>query len=181
MRENEARAALRELGVATAPIFLGMRDGTLAGSDREHYAWLVEQIAQSIASYDIDIVLGPWAHDPHGDHVATARAITNAVASTSRSVRVLYYVVWAPIRSSVRERRMLTRHVAIEVTLDEDQVDAKKRALLCHRTQTSGLIDDDPHGFRIDDTLMHAWLRPAETLYARAARGPIRTTTGGSL
>ncbi len=165
LREREARAALRELDVSTPPIFLRMHDGTLSTLQREQKTWLVERILETISGLKIDTVLGPWPHDPHPDHVATARAIRVALRSMERPPRSLHYAVWTAVRGGEKRQRMLGEQNALEVPLDADQLDAKRRALLRHQSQTSGLIDDDPQGFRIDETLMNEWLAPVEAFY----------------
>jgi LmbE family N-acetylglucosaminyl deacetylase len=165
VREREARAALRELGISTRPIFLRVHDGTLSALERTRRAWIVQQIRDSVRRLHIDTVLGPWSHDPHSDHVATARAIRMALRSIDRPPRSVHYAVWTAIRGDEKRSRMLTGQNAFEVVLDADALDAKRRALLRHESQTSALIDDDPQGFRIDQTLMGEWLRPLEVFY----------------
>ncbi len=165
LREREALAALHELGISTTAIFLRVHDGTLSSLERERREWIVERIHDALCSLKIDTILGPWPHDPHTDHVATARAIRMARRLMERPPRSLYYTVWAPVRGSQKRMRMLAGRNALEVRLDADHVDAKRRALLCHQSQTSALIDDDPQGFRIDATLMNAWLAPVEVFY----------------
>jgi hypothetical protein len=61
-------------------------------------------------------------------------------------VRLFEYVVWGhtlppstevdPIRGGFRIR------------IDQAALEKKRRAIAAHRSQTSGLIDDDPDGFR---------------------------------
>jgi LmbE family N-acetylglucosaminyl deacetylase len=165
IRELEAQAALSELGISTSPIFLRVHDGTLSAIEPARRQWIVDEMYRAIRDLDIDTILGPWPQDPHSDHVATARSIRMAIRSTSKQPRVIHYVVWAGIRSSQKRLRELATQTAFEVGLDADQVAAKRRALLRHRTQTSTLIDDDPQGFRIDATLMNEWLRPVEVFY----------------
>jgi LmbE family N-acetylglucosaminyl deacetylase len=171
LRQLEARAALKELGISTQPIFLRVHDGTLSAIEPARRQWLVDEMSRAIRELDIDTVLGPWPHDPHSDHVATARSIRTAVRSTSKQPRVVHYVIWAGIRSSEKRLQKLAALNAFEVGLEADQVDAKRRALLRHRTQTSTLIDDDPQGFRIDETLMNEWLRPVEVFYESQTQG----------
>lgn len=165
LREREARAALRELGISTSPTFLRMPDGTLSTLERTRRAWVVERIQYLLVSLEIDTVFGPWPHDPHPDHVATARAIRIALRSMERPPRSLHYAVWTAVRGGDKRLRMLGAQNAFEVVLHAEALDAKRRALLCHQSQTSALIDDDPQGFRIDATLMNEWLLPVEVFY----------------
>jgi LmbE family N-acetylglucosaminyl deacetylase len=171
LREDEARAALRELGISTPPIFLRVHDGTLSALEPARRKWLVQQMCDTMSSSEIDTVLGPWPQDPHNDHVATAGAIRSALRLMKRSSmdrrvpRSLYYSVWTAVRGGEKRMRMLDEHNAFEIALDECAVDAKQRALLQHRSQTGPLIDDDPQGFGVDETLMKEWLRPVEVFY----------------
>ncbi|HEY1429527.1 MAG TPA: PIG-L family deacetylase, partial [Candidatus Tumulicola sp.] len=78
LRKCEAREALRELGVRTKPIFLDVPDGTLSELDPSARSHVIERLADVISSLAIDTVFGPWKHDPHPDHVATASVLENA-------------------------------------------------------------------------------------------------------
>lgn len=168
LREDEARAALIELGVSTRPIFLRVQDGALATLAPARREWVVQQIHGAICNLKIDTILGPWPHDPHSDHIATARAIRMALRLIERPPRSVHYAVWTAIRGGEKRFRMLNSQNAFEVGLDADAVNAKRRALLQHRSQTSALIDDDPQGFRIDETLIDEWLRPTEAFYGES-------------
>jgi LmbE family N-acetylglucosaminyl deacetylase len=165
LREREALEALSELGISTQPIFLRVHDGTLSALEPERRTWVVQRIHDSISSLDIDTILGPWPHDPHSDHVATARAIRVTLRSMERPPRSVYYTVWTSVRGGEKRQRLLHSHHAFGVELDADAVDAKRRALLRHRSQTSALIDDDRQGFRINEKLLDEWVRPIEVLY----------------
>jgi LmbE family N-acetylglucosaminyl deacetylase len=165
MRENEAREALCELGVRTEPIFLRVHDGTLSALDRAQRQWIIGKICAAISNLAIDTLLGPWSHDPHADHVATARAIRMALRSIERRPRSIHYIVWASIRSSEKRLGKLAVQSICELELDAEQIDAKRRALSRHKSQVSDLIDDDPEGFRIDSALLHQWLQPVERFY----------------
>jgi len=42
-------------------------------------------------------------------------------------------------------------------------LNAKLRAIACHRSQTSDLISDDPDGFRLEPAMLRRFERPWET------------------
>ncbi len=148
-RRGEALAACAALGVAEGDVlFLGFRDGELAGS----LPAAVERVAWLLREHPGHLLLAPYEHDVTPDHVATFRAVTGAVAAqpAGASWTLLEYPVWfwhhwpwvCPLadRSLLRTRtlggavvrrcRDLTARVDVAAGLD-----AKRAALARHRTQ----------------------------------------------
>jgi hypothetical protein len=58
----------------------------------------------------------------------------------------------------------------VRLAIDSTGMDAKRRAILAHRSQTSDLIGDDPTHFRIDAEMMARWVTPVERLFYEQMR-----------
>lgn len=158
LRRAEARTAVAALGLGSERLhFLDIPDGRAphGGPDMEAAAARVADLARA---YKAGTILATWEHDPHADHVA-AQVIARA-AARSVGARVVSYPVWGwalprrarlPVASVTGARLDIVRHLP-----------AKRRAIAAHESQHSGLIADDPQGFRLPKSLLSAVDRPFE-------------------
>jgi LmbE family N-acetylglucosaminyl deacetylase len=165
VRESEARAALRSLGIRTEPQFLRAPDSRLAEVGAPERQRLVAAVARRIAALRAHIVFAPWPRDPHPDHVATAAIVADALAVSGRRASVYFYAVWLPIRGNDAEQPQAVEATVRDVHLASSDVLRKRTAIGHHRSQTGALIDDDPEGFCIDAELLEQWLVPLERFY----------------
>ena len=167
LREDEARMALARLGIPVEPQFMRAPDGSLGDLEDFERGWIVDELAQRIASTRADIVFAPWLRDPHPDHVATAWLVDAALATAATRPRLLWYTVWLPVRGDTGD---IVRHdeaVSLAISLNASELERKRDAIMAHRSQTTNLIDDDPHGFRIDARMLATWLAPSERFYSQ--------------
>jgi len=96
MRENEARRAMRLLGVeSTALTFLRARDGTLAHLDAAATIELTEKIAGILREVRPDEVFLPFHHDGSSEHDAAFRLVANALAQAKTKARILAFPIWS--------------------------------------------------------------------------------------
>jgi LmbE family N-acetylglucosaminyl deacetylase len=96
MRENEARRAMRLLGVeSTALAFLKARDGTLADLDAAAAAELTEKIAGVLKKVRPDEVFLPFHHDGSSEHDAAFKLVASALAQTKTKARILAFPIWS--------------------------------------------------------------------------------------
>ena len=87
------------------------------------------------------LLLATWEGDPHVDHQSVAQL---AQKMARPDVMLAYYPIWGRFTNlTARARPIVASRAARE---------AKRRALACHRSQMTPLIDDDPEGF-----VMEAW------------------------
>jgi LmbE family N-acetylglucosaminyl deacetylase len=157
VREAEAQAALRQLGLATTRIcFLRLPD-TAAPHEGNGFTQAVKRLADVAARHGCGTVLAPWQHDPHCDHLAAHRMA--AALTQRRKLRHLSYPIWGwtlppaeRLEARVRGARMdIRRHLP-----------AKRRAIAAHASQYGGLITDDPGGFRLLTDFLSLFDRPYE-------------------
>lgn len=165
LREAEARAALRILGVREEPTFARLPDGGLAGLAPARRAATVAWLAAAIAARGPDVLAMPWRRDPHPDHVAASAIATDAARRSGVPVAIVAYEVWLRIHGAPSDLPRKGEAMLREIPLDDDETSAKRAAIRAHRTQTTALIDDDPSGFRIDDALLARWTEPLERFY----------------
>lgn len=178
VREGEARASLRRLGIRGEPQFLRAPDSGLAQlhpSEREH---LVNAVARRITALRANVVFAPWPRDPHADHVATAEIVHAALAVCERRPAVYFYRVWLPVRGDAADQPHNGEAGVCDVRLSRVELDRKRAAIMEHRSQTGDLIDDDPAGFRITADLLETWLTPVERFYRAPASGYDRPVSG---
>lgn len=87
------------------------------------------------------LVLASWGGDPHCDHEAVAGLALRAMRTDTR---LAFYPIWGRFAPAPTVARPLAATPQARA--------AKRRALACHRSQMTALIDDDPGGF-----VMEAW------------------------
>jgi LmbE family N-acetylglucosaminyl deacetylase len=136
-RKSEFEAAVFLLAPEAETIWLGYRDCCLpeAGAEATDAALrLVEQIGGDA------LVLTTWVGDPHVDHVRTAALVARAVKGRT-DIATLAFPIWGRFQSSTVPAGLRTLCTSTEALA------AKRRALACHATQMTRLIDDDPVGF----------------------------------
>jgi LmbE family N-acetylglucosaminyl deacetylase len=144
-RWRELRAAVGALGGAPGRdvTWLGYPDTAL---ERLHRAGpeLAEDILATARRVRARTLVAPSPHDPHGDHVAAAGAVQEAMGDLPGR-RLYYYPVWsrwrardgeAPRAGPRRLRRFFPERRA-----------AKAAAIAAHASQTPGWVPDDPKGF----------------------------------
>jgi LmbE family N-acetylglucosaminyl deacetylase len=166
MREIEAANALAELGVAEEPYFFRLPDSALGSLDRSTRTRVVSRLSDLLHAFVPELVLAPWARDPHPDHIAAA-TIARLAFDAARVPGSTFagYDVWLSIRGEASDAPQPGEAMRSTVELSARARIAKRRALYAHRSQTSGLIDDDPSGFRITDELAERWLGPVEHFF----------------
>lgn len=170
LRQEETRAAVAELGLDPARDldFLELPDAALPSSGPAFDEALARLLRLAERSGHTAAVFTTWGHDPHTDHEA-ARAMGGALARALPSQPKLYaYPVWGwafahpipgfptppepvlpgPLRGV---RLALGRHLS-----------EKRKAVAAHRSQTTGMIADDPGGFRLPPEALALAFRPFE-------------------
>ena len=157
LRESEARAAIGALGLDEACVdFLALPDRFVpcAGPAAETAAQALAQAARAIAA---SAMLVTWRHDPHCDHAAAFALAARARALLAGEVRLLEYPIWGHTRTDDAPAAPRGARLDIAPVLAQ-----KRRAIAAHRSQMTGLIDDDPFGFALKPAMIARFERPFE-------------------
>ena len=135
-RQEELRRAVALLAPQARVHWLGHRD-CAAPSDAD--------VARRVCTLlpNRALVLASWAGDPHVDHENVAR-LARHMAAQRADILLAFYPIWGRFCDHAVPARLIRASDAARA--------GKRRALACHRTQMSALIDDDPTGF-----VMEAW------------------------
>jgi LmbE family N-acetylglucosaminyl deacetylase len=128
---------------------LGHPDGRCDGVDHETAVASISATIRRVRP-DVIVTFGPDGITGHPDHVAVSRWATDAAARTGRAV-LLYAVSTESFLTrhrDVHERlslfddaspRVPDADVALAVSLSDDELGIKRRALAAHASQTVGL------------------------------------------
>ena len=158
VRQEEAREAVRLLGLPGDRIhFAGQRD-TAAPTSGPAFDAAVEDVAALCKASGIGTLLAPWRHDPHCDHEAAdllARAVARKLA-----LRHLSYPVWGWTLPADHPLPAMPDGLRLDISPD---LVAKTQAIMAHRSQYRGLVNDDPTGFTLPAELLLVFERPYET------------------
>ena len=88
------------------------------------------------------LVVFAWGGDPHVDHARGAALVARALAARP-DLAALAYPVWGRFDPAAAPPPAVTLAASGRARA------AKRRALACHATQATALIDDDPSGFAL--------------------------------
>jgi LmbE family N-acetylglucosaminyl deacetylase len=161
LREAEARHAVSALGLAPRCLeFLRLPDRFVPSEGAAACA-AVEQIVVAAKKISAAALFVSWRHDPHCDHEA-AYSLARA-AQGELGIALYEYSVWGaalkwsthvtPVSSGFRLR--IGGHRA-----------RKRRAIAAHKSQITGMIADDPTGFRLSSTDLARFAGPFENFIA---------------
>ncbi len=165
LRAAEAAAALHALGLPPDRLHhLGAPDTAAphAGPALDH---LADRLAALALKAGATTILTTWPHDPHCDHLAAWHVA--AAAAQRTGLRLLCYPVWGwtlPPDTDLADAPWTGWRLDITARLA-----AKQAAIAAHASQMTGLIDDDPAGFRLPEALLDIFRRPYE-VYLEAPR-----------
>ncbi|PJJ47786.1 PIG-L deacetylase family protein [Hymenobacter chitinivorans] len=162
LREAELREALTILGVETEPtLYLRLPDGAVPGPGAAGFTAAEQQLRAYLAQEQPATILVPWRRDPHPDHRATSQLVQAALTGLPFAPRLLEYVVWAWERAAPADLpqpgEVSGWRLDIGLVLAQ-----KQQAIAAHRSQLTGLIDDDPHGFQLSEAMLAHFARPFE-------------------
>ncbi len=130
-RREEARAALASLNVPSDEIVFwhfpdqGLTSLLLSGGGE-----LSRRLTAEIQAWQPTLLLSPSPHDRHPDHNALATLVHFALQRESAPP-----FAWLEYRVHPRDGRALDG--GLHLRLSPGQVDRKRRAILCHRTQVA--------------------------------------------
>ena len=158
LREAETVAAMAELGLSSEHVhFLRLPDGGVPseGADAEAAAERIADIAREAGASALFVT---WRHDPHCDHTASA-AIAGLAQARLPGIAAYAYPVWGWTLPPEREVGPAPEGYRLAV---EDERTAKRRAVEAHASQVSGLITDDPSGFRLQTAMIDRLCGPHE-------------------
>ena len=136
-RQTEARKALSELGVpADAVEFLDFPDGALS----DYSAPLQSALDTRIRELQPAHVFVPFRYDRHPDHLAVNRAVTERRSERRIQAEVWEYFVYSQWRLlPTGDVRTYLCQEDLFSTFSEAAAARKRRALNCHRSQTTML------------------------------------------
>jgi len=159
IREAESREAARHLGLEPACVsFLGLPDrrAPQRGPEAQRAARAIAEHARSVGARTL---FTTWQHDPHCDHLAAS--LLGRMAAELTGAVLMEYPVWG---WTLPARRLLSSEPPDGFRLDiTAHVAAKRRAILCHRSQLGEVIKDDPTGFTMDPDFIALFGTPNET------------------
>jgi LmbE family N-acetylglucosaminyl deacetylase len=158
VRRAEARRALGVLGVPPRDIrFLGWPDSVPARPGTATHDAAAAALARWVRPRPPRSIWSSWRREPHCDHEAAADLADTVAARTPGSVRRLDFLVWGWTRPDLAAETKTVWALDCPGTIAR-----RRRALACHRTQTTALIGDADEAFRIPPEIAALVSRPAE-------------------
>ncbi|MDQ2746498.1 MAG: PIG-L family deacetylase [Acidobacteriota bacterium] len=162
LRETEMKNALEILGVAAHKItFLRYRDRSVPNKIAPDFASATATIKSILAFEKPRTILVPWRRDPHPDHRATWEIVRAAAESFGREMRIIEYPIW--LWELAEEKDLPSEKEVGAWRLDiREVVGQKQSAINAHASQTTDLIDDDLHAFRLSPEVLKHFDTPFE-------------------
>ena len=167
LRESETRCAMSVLGVDADQItFLRLPDGALPVRGTVEFGVALGQCCDYLTAVIPAVLFVPWRFDPHPDHRATWHLIHSALSQVNCVVppvlRVLEYPIWDWDRAQRQASKVAIASWRLDIS---DTVQLKQRAIAAYRSQTTGLIDDDPKGFCLTLEMLSNFAQPWELYF----------------
>jgi LmbE family N-acetylglucosaminyl deacetylase len=164
-REREAATALDRLGAAPQPRrFLRLPDAAMPKRGEPAHEAARAALAGIAREFEPDLALLPWRRDPHRDHRDAWALAHGAFAAAGASPDVLEYAIWLDELGAAEDHPRSEE--AARVRFDVSAVLARKRAAVeAHRSQTTGLVADDPDGFRLSAETIRRLVGPVEAYW----------------
>jgi LmbE family N-acetylglucosaminyl deacetylase len=162
LREAETIRAARILGLSDADVtFLRLPDAHVPseGPGADAAAQAVAAAAEACGGGAVFVT---WRHDPHCDHRAAA-AIVGLARPLMPGVRVYEYPVWGWTLPPDTEVGPAPAGLRLDISAHRA---TKARAVAAHESQTTGLIADDPQGFRLEPAMIERLCGPFERFVA---------------
>lgn len=162
LRATEVNTAVRILtgGRGPDPVLLGYPDSPAPGSD-ESYAGATERVL-SLIPPQATAIWSTWDGDPHPDHGRAAH-LARQIALLRPDLALWSYPVWGRFVDDLPAQD-LDRLFRLDTTAWQP---VKTLALAAHASQMTGLISDDPGGFRMTDMLQQHFLNSPELFFDR--------------
>jgi LmbE family N-acetylglucosaminyl deacetylase len=162
LREAETVRAARILGLSDADVtFLRLPDAHVPSEGPRADA-AAEAVAAAAEACGAAAVFVTWRHDPHCDHKAAA-AIVGLARPHMPGVRVYEYPVWGWTLPPETEVGPAPAGLRLDISAHRA---TKARAVAAHESQTTGLIADDPQGFRLEPAMIERLCGPFERFVA---------------
>ena len=168
VRRSEALAALSVLGVdAGQTLFMDWPDAAPHRPGDDQYVASFDQLSVWLDTFGPKSLWAPRAGESHCDHAA-ARDLAGDLARRRPGLRQIDYMVWGWADDTVAACRGNERVWRLPCAAFADQ---RRRALACHRTQTTPLIAGAEDAFLIPDDLAALTERSAEIFIERPLVG----------
>ena len=167
-RRAELGAALDVLGGGRVTHeWLGYPDQGDLSVARARAGGLIERLLDTLRRRNLANLWTTWGGDPHPDHAdcdALADALADAARVTGLALADARFAVWGRFveNDALPGDRALARFEP-----GPERRALKRRALDCHATQMSALVDDDPEGFRMPEAMQRHFVEHAELFVRR--------------
>jgi LmbE family N-acetylglucosaminyl deacetylase len=162
LREAETMRAVAILGLGEDDVtFLRLPDAHVPSEGLAAEA-AADAVARAASACRASAVFVTWRHDPHCDHKAAA-AIVGLARPRLRGVKVYEYPVWGWTLPPETEVGSAPAGLRLDVSAHRA---TKVRAVAAHASQTTGLISDDPEGFRLEPAMIDRLCGPYERFVA---------------
>lgn len=162
LRESEALAALRELGVAPeAATFLRLRDTAVPDAASPDFAAAAARVRERLHATRPQTIVLPWRRDPHCDHRAAWQLVREAVPTLPGCPRLLEYPIWVWELAGAGDLPQAGEVVGWRLDIGA-VLPRKEAAIAAHRSQRGAVIDDDPEGFCLLPHVLAHFTRPWE-------------------
>ncbi len=159
LRENELIEAANILGVDESCItFFRYPDRNVPNEDSPLFDETVAHCREYLTNSNPQTIFVPWRRDPHPDHRAAYQLFN---AAKTDDVKIIEYPIWLYELAESDDAPLQTEVTAFRLDITS-VVGIKQQAIRAHRSQTTDLIDDDPHGFRLSEQVLANFAAPFE-------------------
>jgi len=157
--EEETIRAAAALGLKSHDVLFLRLPDRLVPHQGEEAERAIAALVDCVRAIGARSLFVSWRHDPHCDHLASYQ-IARQVQTRADGLKLFEYVVWGHTLPPSNEVSPI--HGGFKIHVDVEVLERKRSAIAAHRSQTSGLIADDPHGYLFSQIDRGLFDRPYE-------------------
>ncbi len=155
LRFGELKAAVEHLSEGAADVVsFGLPDQGVSDELLQNHN-IIERLLEIAHRRRIKTLFTTWEHDPHPDHEVAAKIAFELVRQRSETF-LWQFPVWGRF---IEQDAAVSQLYTFDVTLFAS---IKAKALGAHASQMSQLINDDPAGFVMEETVQRHFIEAPE-------------------
>lgn len=165
LRDLREKELLDAAGILQVPaeniIFCRYTDRNVPSAHHEKFEGAVKNISKMMGMLQPQSIFVPWRRDPHPDHQAAFQLINAAETSNAK---IYEYPIWLNELGQDGDEPSSEESMPFRLNISS-VLDQKQEAISQHRSQTTGLISDDPEGFQLSQEMLSQFNVPYETFF----------------
>ncbi len=172
LRRKEGQRAAHQLGVDQDHIyFFEQPDGKLEHINKKAKDKIAQELRDIVTSHAVQSIVVPFEKDAHADHRATWALAMQSIEPLSQPITVIEYPIWFWKNGKPEDTPNPKDYNFFRLDISAVK-QSKSKAIKEHQSQTTDLINDDPHGFMLTTELLEPFMGDFEYYFFQKKTSP---------